>query len=153
LRAARNALGEFVPIGLGEIVSRGFCLSLLHLYQSKNPSTPFTALERGGEPNGPGSIEGLEQHMSARTGASIQIDALHLRAICDEIGDRLREILRRETSHVLPPRLNDLMQQLAKADLELAPSIVPSLEDIIVECEVMPRDEMNPLAMPEQEPA
>jgi hypothetical protein len=90
--------------------------------------------------------------MSARTGASIQIDAVHLRAICDEIGDRLREILRRETSHVLPPRLNYLMQQLARADFELAPSIVPSLEDIIVEREVMPRDEMTAPEMAEHEP-
>ena len=88
--------------------------------------------------------------MSARTGASIQIDAAHLSAICDEIGDRLRDILRRETSHVLPPRLNDLMQQLARADFELAPSIVPSLEDIIVEREVMPPDEMTALAMAER---
>jgi hypothetical protein len=103
--------------------------------------------------NGPGSIESLEQHMSARTGASIRVDAVHLRAICDEIGDRLRETLRRETSPVLPPHLNDLMQQLARAEVELAPSIVPSLEDIIVEREVMPQDEMTPLTMAEQQPA
>ena len=90
--------------------------------------------------------------MSARTGAIVQVDAVHLRAICDEIGDRLREILRRETSHVLPPRLNYLMQQLARADFELAPSIVPSLEDVIVERKVMPQDEMTPLAMAEHEP-
>ena len=90
--------------------------------------------------------------MSARTGASIQIDAVHLRAICDEIGDRLREILRRETSHVLPPRLNDLMQQLAKAHFEFAPSIVPSLEDIIIEGELMPQNELTALTMPEHEP-
>jgi hypothetical protein len=44
--------------------------------------------------------------------------------------------LRRENGHVLPPRLNSLMQQLARADCEPAPSIVPSLEDIIVEREV-----------------
>jgi hypothetical protein len=43
--------------------------------------------------------------------------------------------LRRENGHVLPPRLNSLMQQLARADYEPAPSIVPSLEDIIVERE------------------
>jgi hypothetical protein len=91
--------------------------------------------------------------MSARTDASIQVDAVHLRAICDEMGDRLREILRRETGPVLPPRLNDLMQQLARAEVELAPSIVPSLEDIIVEREVIPQDEVIPLAMAEQQPA
>jgi hypothetical protein len=91
--------------------------------------------------------------MSARTGARIQIDAVNLRAICDEIGDRLREILRRDTSHVLPPRLNYLMQQLATADFELAPSIVPSLEDIIVEREGMAQDEITPFAMVEHESA
>ena len=90
--------------------------------------------------------------MSARTDASLQIDAVHLRAICDEIGDRLREIIRRETSHVLPPRLNYLVQQLAKADFEFAPSIVPSLEDIIIEGELMPQNELTALAMPEHEP-
>jgi hypothetical protein len=82
------------------------------------------------------SIERFGRYMSARTGASIQIEIIHLRAICDEIGDRLREILRRETGHTLPPRLNSLMQQLAKADCEPAPSIVPSLDDIVVEREV-----------------
>jgi hypothetical protein len=97
-------------------------------------------------------MESFEQHMSARTDASLQIDAVHARAICDEIGDRLREIIRRETSHVLPPRLNDLMQQLAKADFEFAPSIVPSLEDIIIEHELMPQNELTALAMPEHEP-
>jgi hypothetical protein len=91
--------------------------------------------------------------MSARTGAIVQIDAVHLRAICDEIGDRLGEIMRRETSPALPPRLNDLMQQLASADFELAPSIVPSLEDIIVERELMPQNELTALAMPAHEPA
>ncbi len=90
--------------------------------------------------------------MSARTGASIQAEVVHLRAICDEIGDRLREILRRETGHVLPPRLNDLMQQLARTDCEPAPSIVPSLTGIIVECEAASQDEMTAVAMPEREP-
>ena len=150
LRPAKTALGEFVTIGLGKIVSGA--PPLLHLYQSKIPFDPFTAFERGREPNDPGSIESLEQHMSARTGASLQVDAVHLRAIRDEIGDRLREILRRETSHVLPPRLNDLMQQLARADFELAPSIVPSLEDISVERELIPQNELTALAMPEHGP-
>jgi hypothetical protein len=98
-------------------------------------------------------LKAFEQHMSARTGAIVQVDAVHLRAICDEIGDRLREIMRRETSPALPPRLNDLMQQLARADFELAPSIVPSLEDIIVERELMPQNELAALAMPVHEPA
>jgi hypothetical protein len=53
---------------------------------------------------------------------------------------------------VLPPRLNYLVQQLAKADFEFAPSIVPSLEDIIIEGELMPQNEMTALTMPEHEP-
>jgi hypothetical protein len=76
---------------------------------------------------------GFEQQMLARTGAKVEIDAVHLRAIRDEIGDRLHELLRRDASHDLPPRLKYLMAQLAEIDREVAPSIVPSIEDIIVE--------------------
>jgi hypothetical protein len=69
--------------------------------------------------------------MLTRTGASLQIDAIHARAICDEIGDRLRNILDRELSHELPPRLRDLMAQLAKADNTASPSIAPSLDEMM----------------------
>jgi hypothetical protein len=64
------------------------------------------------------------------TGAGVQIDSIHARAICDEIGERLRAILRRGASDDLPPRLRYLMEELAKADDEASPSIVPSLEEL-----------------------
>jgi hypothetical protein len=69
--------------------------------------------------------------MLARTGVNMRIDAVHSREICDEIGERLREILRREVTWELPPRLQHLMQQLAEADRETGPALVPSLEDMI----------------------
>jgi hypothetical protein len=78
--------------------------------------------------------------MSKRSGVNIQIDDTHSRAICDEIADRLRIILRRETAE-LPPNLKYLVERLAQSDSEVvlsatpsrvAPSIVPSLEDMIV---------------------
>jgi hypothetical protein len=58
-----------------------------------------------------------------------QIDSVHCRAICDEIGDRLRAVLR-PASEPLPNRLQMLIDQLAAQDHELAPSIVPSMEDM-----------------------
>ena len=60
----------------------------------------------------------------------LQIDSLHSRAICDEIGERLRMILRPETAE-LPVRLQILIDRLADQDRELAPSIVPDLDDMI----------------------
>ena len=68
--------------------------------------------------------------MLAMTGVNMQMDAVHTREICAEIGDRLREILRRDVSE-LPPRLQHLMERLAEADRETSPSLVPSLEDMI----------------------
>jgi hypothetical protein len=58
------------------------------------------------------------------------IDSLHSRAICDEIGERLRMILRPETAD-LPVRLQILIDRLSDQDRELAPSIVPDLDDMI----------------------
>ena len=69
--------------------------------------------------------------MLAKTGVNMRIDAVHSRAICAEIGDRLREILRPEVSGELPPRLQYLIAQLADADRETAPSLAPSLEDMV----------------------
>jgi hypothetical protein len=70
--------------------------------------------------------------MLTRTGAGLQIDAVHARAICDEIGERLSAMLRRPASLELPPRLRHLMDQLAKLDDEGSPSIVPSLDDMLL---------------------
>ena len=60
----------------------------------------------------------------------LQIDSLHCRAICDEIGERLRSILLPETAN-LPVRLQVLIDRLADQDRQLAPSIVPTLDDMI----------------------
>ena len=57
----------------------------------------------------------------------LQIDSLHCRAICDEIGLRLRAILDRE-SPAIPAYLRSLMEQLAENDRQSSPSIV---EDIV----------------------
>jgi hypothetical protein len=67
--------------------------------------------------------------------ALLNLDHTHCRAICDEIGERLGFILKPATSDI-PPRLLYLIGRLAeleKADLpqlESAPSIVPSIEDM-----------------------
>jgi hypothetical protein len=70
--------------------------------------------------------------MLTRTDAGMRIDAVHARAICDEIGERLGVMLRRSSSHELPPRLRDLMDQLARRDDEASPSIVPTLEEMLI---------------------
>ena len=58
-----------------------------------------------------------------------QIDPSHCRAICDEIGARLRVILDREATP-MPPRLQSLLLRLAAQELSASPSIAPSLDDM-----------------------
>jgi hypothetical protein len=73
--------------------------------------------------------------MPSRNAAALAIDHTHCRAICDEIGERLRDILRREALEV-PSRLLALIDKLAKleidtvSELECAPSIVPSIDEM-----------------------
>lgn len=62
----------------------------------------------------------------------MQIDDVHTRAICDEIGERLRGMLRQPGGNELPPRLQSLMEQLAMLDGDVSPSIVPSLDDMTI---------------------
>jgi hypothetical protein len=52
------------------------------------------------------------------------------RAICDEIGYQLGVALRREAID-LPPFLQSLVARLAESDGNVAPSIVPCLEDMV----------------------
>lgn len=66
--------------------------------------------------------------MSAQN--KLQIDSSHCRAICDEIGWRLHAILAREAP-ALPLRLQMLLDRLTEQELELSPSIVPSMEDMV----------------------
>jgi hypothetical protein len=58
----------------------------------------------------------------------MMLDHIHCRAICDEIGERLREVLRGEASE-MPPRLLMLMDELAQLD-DHGPSIVPSIDEM-----------------------
>ncbi len=60
----------------------------------------------------------------------LQLASSHCRAICDEIGDRLRVILDREAAP-LPPRLLMLMQRLIEQDPVEAPPIAPSLDEMV----------------------
>jgi hypothetical protein len=65
--------------------------------------------------------------MPNRAASAIVLDHVHCRAICDEIGERLRYALRQEASDI-PPRLLALIDELAQ--LEQMPSIVPSIEEM-----------------------
>ena len=60
----------------------------------------------------------------------LQLDSSHCRAICDEIGERLRMILGREAAP-LPPRLQLLMDRLIEQDLVQFPSIAPDMDDMV----------------------
>lgn len=60
----------------------------------------------------------------------LEIDSIHSRAICEEIGERLRIMLRPETGD-LPVRLQLLIDRLADQERQSAPSIVPDLDDMI----------------------
>jgi len=60
----------------------------------------------------------------------LKIDSCHCRAIPHQIGDRLRAMLDREIP-AMPLRLRLLMDRLAEQDSELAPSIAPSMDDMV----------------------
>ncbi|MFL6818488.1 MAG: hypothetical protein ACJ8EF_11150 [Bradyrhizobium sp.] len=63
-----------------------------------------------------------------RTQGGLQIDSSHCRAICEEIGDRLRIMLAREMS-TMPLHLQLLLDRLSEQ--EHGPSIAPSLHDMV----------------------
>jgi hypothetical protein len=69
--------------------------------------------------------------MSSQEALPSQIDSGHCRAICDEIGDRLRILLDREASEI-PQPLRLLLDRFAELDGEQAPSIVPAMDDMAV---------------------
>jgi hypothetical protein len=75
-------------------------------------------------------LKKLELAMSSHNASDLQIAPEHCRAICDEIGYRLRVILGREASE-LPPRLRLLLTRLAELEFEPTPSIVPSMDDMV----------------------
>jgi hypothetical protein len=59
----------------------------------------------------------------------LELDSEHCQAICDEVAERLRVLLDRESAD-LPPRLQLLLGRLAELDREKAPSIVPAMDDM-----------------------
>jgi hypothetical protein len=75
--------------------------------------------------------------MSSREALQLQealqqkIDGAHCRAICDEIGYRLRFVLDKEAG-AIPQRLQMLIDRLAELDRAQAPSIVPAMDDMTV---------------------
>jgi hypothetical protein len=69
--------------------------------------------------------------MTNRIAKDLKIDTTHSLAICEEIGDRLRQILGPKTIGPLPPHLQNLLEQLAKLDHEATPSLVPTLGDLL----------------------
>jgi len=58
---------------------------------------------------------------------AVALDHVHCRAICDEIGERLRYPLRQDPSDI-PPRFLSLIDKLR--EMEQMPSIVPSIDDM-----------------------
>jgi hypothetical protein len=66
--------------------------------------------------------------MAGRDAAGLALDSTHCRAICDEIGGRLRDALSREVSEI-PPYLRQLIDRLVELEHVPAPSIVPSIDD------------------------
>jgi hypothetical protein len=69
--------------------------------------------------------------MSSQKALPLQIDSGHCRAICDEIGDRLRFLLDKEPGEI-PLRLRMLIDRLAELDGVPAPSIVPAMDELLV---------------------
>ena len=57
----------------------------------------------------------------------INIDLVHSRAMCTEIGELLRDILAREHTE-LPANITAGVDRLRQQEQERAPSIVPSVE-------------------------
>ena len=51
-------------------------------------------------------------------------------AVCDGIGERLRDVLKPSMTE-LPPRLQELMERLHQLDAADAPSIAPTFEATI----------------------
>ncbi len=66
--------------------------------------------------------------MAGRGAAGLALDSTHSRAICDEIGERLRDALSREVSEI-PSYLCQLVDRLAESEALPAASIVPSIDD------------------------
>ena len=60
----------------------------------------------------------------------LQIDSLHCSAICEEIAERMRAIHGRQLM-AASPYLQSLIDRLSELDHQPAPSIAPSIDDMI----------------------
>jgi hypothetical protein len=60
---------------------------------------------------------------------NLRLDHTHCRAIWDEIGERLREIMGQESANI-PPSLQRLIGQLDELEYVPSPRIVPLIEDL-----------------------
>jgi len=67
--------------------------------------------------------------MSASHDAMAALDSTHSRAVCDEIGERLRDVLGRDAAEI-PSHLRRLVDRLAELEQVPAPSIVPDISDM-----------------------
>jgi hypothetical protein len=71
--------------------------------------------------------------MAGQYPAALAFDDTHSRAICDEIGERLRDVLGRDVSE-MPAYLCRLVERLAELDRVPGPSLVPCIEDMTGGC-------------------
>jgi hypothetical protein len=75
--------------------------------------------------------------MSKLNAVTLKLDHTHCRAICDEIGERLRQVLKPGTS-AIPPHLAALLDRFKQLEigsepyLESAPSIIPSIDEALL---------------------
>jgi hypothetical protein len=60
---------------------------------------------------------------------NLHLDHTHCRAICDEIGERLREIMGQESANI-PLSLRRFIGQLDELEYVPSPGIVPLIEDM-----------------------
>jgi hypothetical protein len=67
-----------------------------------------------------------ETDMRKPNSEAAPLHPIHCRAICDEIGERLRQILKVEAD--IPQRLLTLLEKLD--ELQSAPSIVPTIDEV-----------------------
>ena len=67
--------------------------------------------------------------MPASDAAMVALDSTHSRAVCDEIGERLRDVLGRDAAEI-PSHLRRLVDRLAELERVPAPSIVPEIDDM-----------------------
>jgi hypothetical protein len=72
------------------------------------------------------------------------ITSEHTRAIYEEVGERLRYLLRADYA-TLPPTLQDLMDRLSQLECD-APSIAPSIEEMVPGRS--PERKLSPIAEP-----